>query len=383
MKHFFVLTCVLACAFAAHAQTSETSLPAPTPTPASAPAPVKEETLQFSGDFRYRHQVETQGSKEQRTIERIQARFGVASQLQDNFLVKLRLMTGSAANSGNQTLGDSSAPGMPRRNFGLDQAYFDYQPLAGLNLYGGKMPQPFTFAGKNQLLLDRDLSPEGGALKYSVSLMEELKYFVHGGSFLIRENYNTTSGKEQTDNLLNALQTGVQWKPEDWTVLVGVGSFAYIGLKNTSPGNLVSGSNGNGNTLDGSGNYASEYNIEEMFLELQKKVGTVDLTLFVEGLRNREATTLNRATSYGILAAYKAWSFGLSQQEVQKDAVVGAFTDSDFGGGGTSVRGQVWTAGYKLTKKIAAQLTVFKNQTAIDTTPQKYDRANLDLMASF
>ncbi|WP_374079504.1 putative porin [Bdellovibrio bacteriovorus] len=385
-------------AFSVSAQTPETkpasemAMPDATPAPAVV-APVaavtpkketpKDEPFQFFGDFRYRQQMETQSPKQQRSIQRIQARFGVSSQVHEDLKVTLRLMTGSSANSGNQTLGDEKAPGMPRRNFGLDQVYFDYKPVSMLNIYGGKMPQPFTFVGKNQLILDRDISLEGLGLKYNQPLSDEWSFFAQGGMFWIRENYDSQFGEEQTDNFLNAVQAGAQWKANEWTVLFGVGSFSYTDLKDNPPANITSGATGNGNTLDINGNYPTNFDIEEMFVEVKKKVGSVDLTAFYETLKNKDAETPNKAYSYGLLAGYKAWSFSWAQQEIQKDAVLGVFTDSDFGGGVTSTRGSVWSVAYKITKKVQVQYTVFKNENAIDLIPKDYDRTHIDLSMTF
>lgn len=343
----------------------------------------KEEPFQFFGDFRYRQQMEMQEPKQQRSLQRIQARFGLSSQIHEDLKVTLRLMTGSSANSGNQTLGDEKAPGMPRRNFGIDQVYFDYKPVSQLNLYGGKMPQPFTFAGKNQMILDRDITLEGMGLKFQQPVDDSWSLFVQGGAFWIRENYDSQFGEDLTDNFLNAGQLGVQWKDTDWTVVAGLGSFSYTDLKDTPPGNITSGATGNGNTLDLNGNYPTNFDIEEIFLEVKRKVGPVDMTAFYETLKNKDAEDLNKAHSYGLIAAWKSWTLSWLQQEVQKDAVVGVFTDSDFGGGVTSSRGQVWGLGYKITKKVSLQYTLYKNENAIDLIPLKYDRTHIDLLMTF
>lgn len=396
---FGLFSLILVAAVFAKAQTpaatpSETKaaseMPAPAPAVATSVAEVapkketpKEEPFQFFGDFRYRQQMETQAPKQQRSIQRIQARFGLTSQLHEDLKVTLRLMTGSSANSGNQTLGDEKSPGMPRRNFGLDQAFFDYKPLSVLNIYGGKMPQPLTFAGKNQMLLDRDITLEGLGLKYSQPLSDEWSFFTQGGMFWVRENYDSQFGEEQTDNFLNAIQIGAQWKKQDWTVLFGVGSFSYTDLKDNPPANITSGATGNGNTLDINGNYPTNFDIEQAFIEVKKKFDSLDVSAFYETLKNKDAETLNKAHAYGLIAAYKAWSLTWTQEEVQKDAVLGVFTDSDFGGGLTSTRGQVWSVAYKITKKVQVQYTVFKNENSIDTIPMDYDRTHIDLLMTF
>lgn len=393
-------------ALTVQAQTTESSsqstlpmpspTPAPAPTPATEPAPVsatksedtkkekpKDDMFQFFGDFRYRQQLETQEPKQQRNIQRIQARFGLTSQLHEDLKVTLRLMTGTSANSGNQTLGDEKAPGMPRRNFGLDQAFFDYKPVSTLNIYGGRMPQPLTFAGKNQMLLDRDIALEGLGLKFNQPVDEEWSFFVQGGMFWVRENYDSQFGEDQTDNFLNAVQGGVQWKKDDWTVMLGIGSFSYTDLKDTPPANISSGATGNGNTIDINGNYPTNFDIEQALLEVKRKWGSFDITAFYEALKNKDADILNKATAYGLQLGYKAFSLTWTQEEVQKDSVLGVFTDSDFGGGVTSSRGQIWSVAYKITKKVQVQYTLYKNENAIDLIPMKYDRTHLDLLMTF
>jgi putative porin len=365
--------------------------PTPTPAPASAPAPVAgtstaaiTDSIKVFGDFRYRHQSETQAPKQTREIERLQARLGVNAQIEENLKATLRLMTGTGATSGNQTLGDEKAPGMPRRNFGVDMAYFDYMAVKDLNFYGGKMAQPFIFAGKNQILLDRDITPEGLAAKYLVNLIEkELDFFAQAGAFWIRENYDDQFGEEKTDNMLNGGQLGLIWKPQDWMVTLGYGSFAFTGLKDIPPSNITANGKANGNTLDINGNYPTNFDIQQEFLEVKKKVGNVDVLAFFERLENIDADTMNNAHTYGLQIAYKAWAFTWAYEEIEKDAVVGLFTDSDFGGGVTSSRGQVLSVAYKFTKKVAMQYTVYSNENGLDVAPAKYDRSHLDLSMTF
>lgn len=356
---------------------------APIAPPPPAAKEKKDEGMQFFGDFRYRQQFEKQAPKSERSIQRLQARLGVSSQVHEDLKLTLRLMTGSSANSGNQTLGDEKAPGMPRRNFGLDQAFIDYKPVNELNLYAGKMPQPFTFAGKNQMLLDRDITLEGIGLKYNQPLDDHWSLFLQGGMFWIRENYDSQFGEDLTDNFLNAIQAGVQWKVDDWTVLAGAGSFSYTDLKDTPPANITAGSTGNGNTLDINGNYPANFDIDQAFVEVKKKLGPVDVSLFYESLKNKDVDVQNKASAFGAIVGYKAWALSWSQQEVQKDAVVGVFTDSDFGGGVTSTRGQMWSVAYKITKKVQLQYTVFNNENALDLIPLKYERSHIDLQVTF
>lgn len=370
---------------------TDKAVPAPVPVaiPVVEGAAVKEvkanvlaATL-LSGDFRYRLQSETQEPKDQRKLQRLQVRLQAAAEVHDNLKIVLRLMTGSSANSGNQTMGDEKAPGMVRRNFGLDQAYFDYQPFKVWNLYGGKMPQPLLFVGKNQMILDKDITLEGLATKFKIDLDDKFNFFVQGGAFLIRENYDSLFNEDQSDNMLNVGQVGLQWKKDDWDIILGYGSFGFSKLKDAPPSSLTIGGGANGNTLDATGNYPANFDLQEYFIEMKKKIFEVEISLFYESVNNQDIDVLNKATVYGLTAGYKKVTLGWMQQQVQKDAVVGLFTDSDFAGGQTSGQGTVFSLNYKISKKVQLQYTVFKNKNSIDTVASNYDRNHIDLMISF
>jgi hypothetical protein len=292
-------------------------------------------------------------------------------------------MTGTSANSGNQTLGDEKAPGMLRRNFGLDMGYFDYKAFDFWNLYGGKMPQPLTFVGKNQLILDRDITLEGIATKFKIPFDKQFSFFLQGGMFSIRENYDSLFSEDTSDNMLNVAQTGLNWKENDWDVTLGYGSFGFTGLKDAAPSSLTLGAGSNGNTLDVAGNYPANFDLQEYFFEVKKKLSDVELMAFYELVSNKDIDALNTASSYGAAVGYKGATLTYTQQEVKKDAVVGLFTDSDFAGGQTSSKGSIYSVNYKITSKVQVQYTVYDNKNSIDAVAAKYDRNHIDLMINF
>jgi hypothetical protein len=337
----------------------------------------------FSGDFRYRLQSETQEPKQQRKMQRLQLKLQAPAVVHENLKVIIRLMTGTSANSGNQTLGDEKAPGMLRRNFGLDMGYFDYKAFDFWNLYGGKMPQPLTFVGKNQLILDRDITLEGIATKFKIPFDKQFSFFLQGGMFSIRENYDSLFSEDTSDNMLNVAQTGLNWKENDWDVTLGYGSFGFTGLKDAAPSSLTLGAGSNGNTLDVAGNYPANFDLQEYFFEVKKKLSDVELMAFYELVSNKDIDALNTASSYGAAVGYKGATLTYTQQEVKKDAVVGLFTDSDFAGGQTSSKGSIYSVNYKITSKVQVQYTVYDNKNSIDAVAAKYDRNHIDLMINF
>jgi hypothetical protein len=69
---------------------------------------------------------------------------------------------------------------------------------------------------------------------------------------------------------------------------------------------------------------------------------------------------------------------------VEKDAVIGTFTDSDFRGGGTDAKGHEIGGSYQLAKNSAINLTYFINEIGLELDdPQDFKRLQADLQLKF
>ena len=69
-------------------------------------------------------------------------------------------------------------------------------------------------------------------------------------------------------------------------------------------------------------------------------------------------------------------------RELEANAVVGAFTDSDFAGGGTDGRGHRLTAKYALSKKVCFGLTYFIDDKGLENS-KDYHRVQADFAVKF
>jgi hypothetical protein len=76
--------------------------------------------------------------------------------------------------------------------------------------------------------------------------------------------------------------------------------------------------------------------------------------------------------------------FSWTWQDLEADALIGTFSDSDFGGGGTDSEGHMFKGKYVLTKNVALGGTLFLNTidraAGIDSD---YDRIQIDLEFKF
>jgi hypothetical protein len=83
-----------------------------------------------------------------------------------------------------------------------------------------------------------------------------------------------------------------------------------------------------------------------------------------------------------VMTRAHAWRVGLGYRRVERDAVVDAFTDSDFRLGGTDVKGYSLSFDYALSPKVVSRLR-YLSGSEIDGPPLGIDVVQLDLSASF
>jgi hypothetical protein len=344
------------------------------------------EKITLKGDFRHRHELIQEENKDyDRTRWRIRARLSLSGTITDDWSVGMRLATGSDDPvSTNQTLTD----GFATKGFHLDRAYFDFHPqaLKGLSIIGGKMGMPFMVMNKTELIWDGDLSPEGAAVKYEGSASEKVDIMLSGALFYIEER------KETNDALLGGAQAALKVKPaDDVHVIVGGGYYDYQEVKehqgifaaddyfgNTHKEMVV-----DGDTIDV---YAWDYNLFEVFGEFGFKRDKMSVALYGNFVTNTDPDSLNTGYLFGAALTHGKdkghFKVAVNYREVEDDAVLGVFTDSDFIGGGTNGNGFEFGLGYGLAKKVDLGLTYFLNNKGIDEKVE-YKRLQVDLKMKF
>ncbi len=352
------------------------------------------EKLKLKGDFRHRHeliQVEDEGNQNR---WRIRARLAAEAEISESWSAAIGLASGSDDPvSTNQTLTD----GFSTKTFGLDLAYFDFHPKAieQFNLIGGKMKLPFETADKTELLWDSDLNPEGVALRFGRGFGENVKMYLNGGWFYIRDR------DPDDESSLAGVQTGFNVMASDNVkVMAGAGYFHYEGAEGMPFFYNAAESYGNsrkvigtieidGEPVDVYG-YAVDFNEVEVLgaidISLSDKAG---LRLYGDYVRNVAADSLNTGWLFGGAVSYGrdrgAVRFYANYRKLETDAVIGAFTDSDFMGGGTNGKGLEFGAMYGIVKSVSLDLTYFVNTRGIRDTDEEsgYKRLQVDLQLKF
>ncbi len=344
------------------------------------------DTVTLKGDFRLRHERIEQEGKEDRDRQRIRARAGLEAKPSSDVTVGIRLSTSQDGDpvSSNQTLGD----GFSRKDVYLDLGYLDWHPEAvkGLSVIGGKMENPFALVG--DLVWDGDLNPEGLALKHKVA-GDGLDLLLNAGAFSVEERSATTE-----DALLYGGQVGVKFKSDAAHGIVAAGYYYYDNLKGFAP--VVDPLDGFGNsiveTVDPvteevtAAAYATGFELVDLIAEVGADLG-VPAAAYGNFVQNQDADEDDTGFMVGLkLGKTKepgSVDFNYNYRELEANAVLGAFSDSDFIGGGTDGKGHKVSVGVQLTKVLKGQLTWFMNEIGLDGDSKDYDRLQVDVAGKF
>ena len=94
---------------------------------------------------------------------------------------------------------------------------------------------------------------------------------------------------------------------------------------------------------------------------------------------NRLDTAYNLGIMVGKASAPGRWELGVFTQRVEKDALFGQWTDSDFASGVTDSRGCVYRAAWMAMSRVLINLTYIDSKFAVDVGPEmSYERWQLD-----
>ncbi len=332
-----------------------------------------------SGDVRVRQEnisIENRDPERAQDRQRIRARIGFVSQVNPDVEAGVRIASGNSndARSTNQDLDNYFV----KKDLWLDRAYLNWHPsdVPGLQLIGGKMAQPWV--SEDQLIWDDDVNPEGLASLYSTKF-GGMELFGSTGAFTLKNNVNG-NGNQFTDDLrLISGQLGMRFVVADnFKIMVG-GSLYHYHLDGAAPAGA----------LEANGNTTTQFQLYEGFGQLDVSGLPVPLTIYGQYVKNPNANGPQSDEDMGWLAGLKTkiWLIGLNYnyRNLQRNAVVGAFTDSDFANGTTASRGSKFQATYEIAKNFTFSTTYFMAQSnAVTAVPgSDVDTWQIDMIAKF
>jgi len=335
--------------------------------------------LKWKGDFRYRHEMIDEESRDERTRQRIRARIGVEAKVADNMKAVVQIATGDPLDprSTNATLGSGNL----RKNISLDLGYVDWTVAEGTVVSLGKMKYPFERFG-GSLLYDSDVNPEGGAIRYG----RGNGLFASGWGFWINEFSSAN------DPIVYGAQLG--WET-GFGLKVAATYQNFSGLKDSSAGLVDLG----GNTTYGAASadctgvgsfqcYLYDYENVGVGAEYEFTIGSMPVALWADYIQNTAIDDLNEGYNLGFKLGKASdpgsWEFAALYQDLEKDAAWGGWIDSDFAGGTTQGKGFQFKGAYVPVKNTSLNLTWFENTRNYDTSSERdYQRLQLDFSMKF
>lgn len=373
-------------------------------------------------------------TNEDRDRLRVRARLGMDVKIDSNWKTSFRLSTGSSNDpvSTNQTLGNYDR----RYTTTWDQAFIKYdayQPdgFSNFSFSGGRMPNPFV---STDLVWDSDLAFEGVAGTYRFSLhgdedLGELQdhsktLFVTLGAFPLQE-----IDVSQQDKWLYGAQLGGSFQFDDqdsFNLALAYYDFQHVeGVKNEENKNTTDWTAPpfvqKGNTLynivntnppngtDALYALASDYNLLNLtssytFAGFAPHQLTItgdyvqnigfdadEARLKLDGMAPRPYDQVYDATTgYQLMVTFGwpevtrpgNWNASLGYRYLEGDAVVDAFTDSDFHLGGTDAEGWFLGGQYGLSENVWLAGR-WMSSTEINAAPLEIDTLQIDLNAKF
>jgi hypothetical protein len=346
------------------------------------------------------------------------ARLGVDSSITDSVTAGMRVVTGNTSDlvSETQTL-DGTAP----YAFGLDELYIrlderNAQKFPWLSLVGGKFLNPY--GTPTDLIFHKDLTFEGvaatGRLGLGDGSPEQSHVFVTVGAHPLQTIELSTQ-----DKYLVAGQIGANLRlSPGQRLLINGGFFDYFNV--TGRLNPLDGAiydytapqfARQGNTyfnIDNSPNdsaqlfaLAAKYRLANINLTYQLPVGPLMFQVTADAVRNLGYNTAEVSANVGGYVAPRtkgyqgelsfgnpavitpgAWRALLGYRYLQRDAVIDAYTDSDFHWGGTDAKGWYFVGDYGLANRIWMRLR-YLSSNAIDGPTLGIDTLQIDLNTSF
>jgi hypothetical protein len=392
----------------------------------SNPIPEWTKRIRLSGDFRLRAEgnffgpnnadlldpanpAQVLNTHEDRYRFRLRARLNLNAKISDRLETNFRLATGTltAPVSTNQTLGDYGN----KKSFVLDQGYVKWTTPQGLIAWGGRMPNPWF---STDLVWDPDLNFDGVAVTYSRQFTPAVGGFLTVGAFPLQEVELSSR-----DKWLFGGQLGAQYKPrKELAANLGVAFYDYENIVGKANDPALPGALDftappfvqKGNTIfDIDPSTALKVALASEFRELNitgaldvgfwHPVHFVFLGDYVKNLgfnRNDVAQRTGNpdvkaettgyqaglAVGYPAVGSFGEWKGFLFYKHLEENAVVDAFTDSDFHLGGTNAQGWILGGEFGLARNVWLA-TKWLTANEISGPPLAIDVFFLDLNVKF
>jgi hypothetical protein len=353
------------------------------------------QTMKLKGDVRLRQQWQRDDNDDNgRSRQRVRYRLGVIANPHDDIEVGAGFASGGTdPRSTNQTLEDT----FESENINLDYAYAKWSALGNVDIYGGKFKRKPVLWAPTDLLWDGDINPQGlsvhaegdlgRALGGSMDIFSDVWF--NTGLWVLDEN--GTSGDQ--DPLMHYYQAGMKNKAGMLDSKLALTYYGFEGVKGTSFHTEHGG--GNNTTCTGgvlcfdydSIGVSAEVGINEPFggaLSLPIK----RLAFFGDYINNLSEASQDTGWALGFKIGDKKvkkqgqWQFKYIFANLDADAFLETFPDSDRFNGETDVRSHEYALNYALKKNVIFGLDYYHSKR-MDLANTEQDLVQADILIKF
>jgi hypothetical protein len=346
-------------------------------------------------------------------------RLAVDSDITDSFTAGLRITTGNTSDlvSETQTL-DGTAP----YAFGLDEVYIRWdgrnaQKFPWLSVVGGRFLNPY--GTPTDLIFHKDLTFEGlaatGRLGLGDGSAEQSHLFVTAGAHPLQEvalsgqdkwlvggqlgaNLRLGGGGQRlrlTAAFFDYFNVTGRLNPLDSTI------YNYTAPQFERQGNTYFDISNSGSNTTNLFALASKYRLVDLNATYELPVGPHSFRFAVDAVRNFGYNTAEVQANVGSYVAPRtkgyqsevsfgspavlslgAWRALIGYRYLQRDAVIDAYTDSDFHFGGTDATGYYFVGDLGVARRVWVRLR-YLSSNAIDGPTLGIDTVQLDLNTIF
>jgi len=352
----------------------------------------------WKGDVRYRYENKDDETKAgARERHRLRVRLGVYPWINEELNAGIQLSSagGSDPVSRNQTLDN----GFTAKDINLNQAYIDFHPMdygfdGQVDFILGKREVKQTFIRENDLVWDSDLTLEGMTVHYGKDGKKQLAGMsLVAGYYFIDEVKAGSDDKNDTDPFFWTAQAAYNGEAGSVKYQLGAGYYNFQNIKGQADsvlGDWADGEGTFGNSVDADDNYVADFDVLELFGDVAGKFGDgLPWKIYgqyamnvADGVENDDEGYLIGA-KIGKAKKVGQWEIDANFSKLEKDAVLGAYTDSDRWGGGTNGQGFEVGGTYHLVQNMTLGLKYLTGEKNYETTKDDVKVWQADMVVKF
>lgn len=349
----------------------------------------------FNGSFRGRYEqfssdYNTGGNSLDKSRLRYRLLLGATVNMKDNLEVGFRIGSGDqkATGIGNPLSQNSTMTGnWSDKGIFIDLAYGKWTPISGgawtLSTMFGKVERDVVFGDTTWMVIDPDLTPEGGVIQGSYAINNNHSINFSGGGFVLDANPSNSTHQPT----MGAIQAA--WKAkwnEKWNSSLGLAVFGIVNPEQLTSANVTEINQGNTRNLTTG---APIYNFTPVVGDLSVTYtldsfplyeGAFPITLKTEFMNNPGAPNNNdgywAGITFGKSGKKHTWDLSYRYEYLEADAWYDqlgdddnlAFYKSSPGGlgsngyvGGTNIKGHFVKFNYSLTDSLTFSTTCYLN----------------------